>query len=114
MEKLDKLFFRCFAPEVEGRRKSIGTCDFYYKVRLDCNLLIIFQIENDEYEGDYYKTHRKTIFTYETNVPRLLKWIGIDPEDIEGLEIWRQMSDEERLDYLVSRRKRFYTNFDEE
>lgn len=109
MEKLDRLYFYFMSPEVEGRRKCLNeTCDFYYKVVLNGRLLTIFEVEDDEFEGFYFETPRKTIFTYETNFERILKWIGICEEDIESLKIWSYMTEKEQLDYIVPRKQRFY------
>jgi hypothetical protein len=95
--------------EVEGRRKCLNeTCDFYYKVVLNGRLLTIFEVENDEFEGFYFETPRTSLFTYETNVWRILKWIGIREEDIEGLKIWSEMTEKEQLDYIVHRKQKFY------
>lgn len=109
MEKLDRLYFHFMSPVAEGRRKSLNeTCDFYYKVVLNGRLLTIFEVEDDEFEGFYFETPRKTLFTYETNFERILKWIGIREEDIEGLAIWSHMTEKEQLDYIVPRKQRFY------
>lgn len=109
MEKLDSLYFDLMSPECEGKRKSKNeTCDFYYKVRLDGRLLTIFEVEDDEFEGYYFETPRASFITYETNVWRILKWIGIKEEDIEGLKIWSKMTEREQLEYIVPRKQRFY------
>jgi hypothetical protein len=113
LEKLEKLYFDCMSANVEGRRKCLNeTSDVYYKVRLNARLLTIFKVENDEFEQFYFETPRLSVFTYNTNVPRLLKWIGISPEHIEGLMLWSTMTEEEQFDYFVSRRERLKTIFD--
>jgi hypothetical protein len=42
------------------------------------------------------------------NFERILKWIGIREEDIEGLKIWSEMTEKEQLDYIVHRKQKFY------
>ena len=91
-------------PEVDEVPETVDTDSELGKM----NEALDSDIEDDEFEGFYFETPRKTIFTYETNLERLLKWIGICEEDIEALKIWSRMTEKEQFDYIVPRKQRFY------